>query len=269
MNLLINEPPLQVLPSLAVKIGLNEAIFLQQLHYRLLISTNVKDGCKWIYKTYAEWKNEEFPFWSTDTIKRTIKKLETDGYIISTSDFNKLKMDKTKWYRINYSKLGYFTTGQNAPSISAKCTDGGGQNALCDEGNLPQAIPKDIKSIKNNNVEYELDVVREVVDYLNSKTNKNFKSTTDSTRKKIRARLHEGYTLENLKSVIDIKVKDWLNNPKMNKYLQPNTLFNPSKFEGYLNETVALKKQQLSNNPSTSCSTGPLNLDFNAGEDIQ
>ena len=36
MSLLISEPPLQVLPSLAVKIGLNEAIVLQQIHYWLL-----------------------------------------------------------------------------------------------------------------------------------------------------------------------------------------------------------------------------------------
>jgi hypothetical protein len=32
-KLLIDEPPLQVLPTLAVRLGLEEAIFLQQLHY--------------------------------------------------------------------------------------------------------------------------------------------------------------------------------------------------------------------------------------------
>jgi len=32
-SLLINESPLQVLPSLAVLVGLNEAIVLQQTHY--------------------------------------------------------------------------------------------------------------------------------------------------------------------------------------------------------------------------------------------
>ena len=36
-NLLINESPLQVLPTLATYIGLNEAIFLQQVHYWLRI----------------------------------------------------------------------------------------------------------------------------------------------------------------------------------------------------------------------------------------
>lgn len=39
-KLLIEEPPLQVLPSLAVTIGLNEAIIIQQIHYWLRDSRN-------------------------------------------------------------------------------------------------------------------------------------------------------------------------------------------------------------------------------------
>ncbi|MFS0574103.1 hypothetical protein AB1K83_00575 [Sporosarcina sp. 179-K 3D1 HS] len=101
MKLLINDSPLLVLPSLATKLGLNEAVILQQLHFRSLISKNRKDGHVWVYKTYEEW-HEEFPFWSERTIKRTIRKLEEKGYIISTSAHNKLKIDRTKWYRIDY-----------------------------------------------------------------------------------------------------------------------------------------------------------------------
>src|SRR5690606_17855003 len=81
LNLLIKESPLQVIPSFAIQVGLNEAILLQQLHFRSLISTHVRDGYKWVYKTYEEWKNEEFPFWSVDTIKRAIRRLEDKGYI--------------------------------------------------------------------------------------------------------------------------------------------------------------------------------------------
>lgn len=88
MHLLIKESPLQV--------GLNEAILLQQLHFRSLISTHVRDGHKWVYKTYDEWKNEEFPFWSVDTIKRAIRRLEENGYIISTASYNRMKMDNTQ-----------------------------------------------------------------------------------------------------------------------------------------------------------------------------
>lgn len=87
MKLLISESPLQIIPSLAIKVGFNEPIILQQLHFRSLISNNVRDGHKWVYKTYEEWKFEEFPFWSVDTIKRAIRRLEDDGYIISTASY--------------------------------------------------------------------------------------------------------------------------------------------------------------------------------------
>ncbi|MGE7917256.1 hypothetical protein [Lysinibacillus xylanilyticus] len=127
MNLLINEPPLQVLPSLAVKVGLNEAIILQQLHFKTLISTHIHDGHKWVYNSYLQWK-KEFPFWSEKTIKRAIRKLEDDSYIISTDEFNKYKIDKTKWYRLNYTKLGYLTMGQHDPSNETKRPDTRGQS---------------------------------------------------------------------------------------------------------------------------------------------
>lgn len=263
MNLLINEPPLQVLPSLAKKVGLNQAIFLQQLHFRLLIATNVRDGHKWIYRTYDEWQRE-FPFWSYDTVKRTIASLEKEGYIIATPEYNKMKMDKTKWYRIDYSKLGYFPTVQNALSSGAKCTDGTGQNALTAEGKMHSAIPKDFKNNKKHNVELALDDVSEILNYLNQTANKNFKTNTSATRRLIKARLNEGFSVEDFKRVIDVKTKQWLNDPAMNKYLQPNTLFSASKFEGYLNENTTPRKSSL----ATPSIPQPLELNFNAGEDL-
>jgi uncharacterized phage protein (TIGR02220 family) len=235
MNLLINEPPLQVLPSLATKIGLNEAIFLQQLHFRLLISTNERDGHKWIYKTYDEWQSE-FKFWSYDTVKRTIGKLEKIGFIITTSAYNKMKMDKTKWYRVNYSKLGHYTTEQIALSKSAICTDGAVHNALTDEGIMHSAIPKDFKNTKKSNVEQELNVALEIINYLNENAKKSFKTNSSATKKLIGGRIREGYSLDDFKRVIDVKVLQWLSNPNMNAYLRPSTLFNATNFENYLNE---------------------------------
>lgn len=41
-SLLIEEPPLQILPSLAAAIGLNEAIVLQQLYWLLQQPNNGK-----------------------------------------------------------------------------------------------------------------------------------------------------------------------------------------------------------------------------------
>lgn len=74
-KLLIDDYPIQVLPKLAVEIGLNEAIILQQMHYWLNTSNHKYDGKKWIYNSYPEWQ-KQFPFWSLITIKRAIYSLE-------------------------------------------------------------------------------------------------------------------------------------------------------------------------------------------------
>lgn len=103
-KLLINEQPLQVLPSLANIIGLNEAIVLQQLHFFLRISRNKVGGRSWVYNTINDWQ-AEFSFWSVKTVQRTIENLEKSGLVVSTDKFNKMKMDKTKWYTIDYQKL--------------------------------------------------------------------------------------------------------------------------------------------------------------------
>lgn len=113
-KLLINEQPLQVIPSLAKAIGLNEAIFLQQLHYFLRISKNHAEGRSWVYNTIKDWQ-VEFSFWSLKTVQRTIENLELSGLVLSTDKFNKMKMDKTKWYSIDYEKL-FEIAGENANS---------------------------------------------------------------------------------------------------------------------------------------------------------
>lgn len=84
---------------------------------------------------------------------------------------------------------------------------------------------------------------KDVVDYLNSKAGTAFRSTSKDTQKHIRARIDEGYTLDDFKRVIDVKVSQWGKEPHpgekdMRGYLRPNTLFG-SKFEGYLQEKPA------------------------------
>jgi len=257
MNLLINESPLQVLPSLAMQVGLNAAILLQQLHFRSLISTNVRDGHKWVYKTYDQWKNEEFPFWSVDTIKRAIRRLEDSGYIISTDSYNRMKMDKTKWYRINYSKLQCQAV-QPAPSTTAQSAQEEMQIAPSREGKMPLAITKENKSIKKDLVENDLDVVS-VIDYLNARANKQFKATSKATARLVKGRFSEGYTVADCKKVIDTKAQDWLDDSHWQKYLRPSTLFNATNFENYLEESRA------SDLPESS-PPKPLKLDFSKGE---
>lgn len=113
-NLLINEEPLVVLPMLAVAIGLNEAIVLQQVHYWLRKqSAHVINDRRWIYNTYEQWQ-EQFPFFSESTIKRIFQSLEERKIIIS-QQIEKSNWNRRKWYSIDYDLLEtlYLSNGSN------------------------------------------------------------------------------------------------------------------------------------------------------------
>lgn len=102
-KLLIDETPFQVLPTLATQIGLNEAIFMQQLHWMLKYKTGkVVDGVKWVYSTQDEWM-EMFPFWGRSTILRLIAKL-VEAEIVLEANLND-ELSRRKWYTIDYVRL--------------------------------------------------------------------------------------------------------------------------------------------------------------------
>lgn len=96
-TLLIEDFPLQIIPRLAVAIGLNEALFIQQLHYWARKS---KDG--WVYNTYESWQKDNFPFWSAKTIARIVYNLEDLGLIISKQPD---AFDRKKYYAIDYDQV--------------------------------------------------------------------------------------------------------------------------------------------------------------------
>ena len=90
-------------PKLAKFLGLNEAIILNQIHYWLEKKKHIIEGRPWVYNTYEDWQ-EQICFLCVSTIKKGIKKLEGMGIVIASS-FNRSKMDKTKWYTIDYEVL--------------------------------------------------------------------------------------------------------------------------------------------------------------------
>lgn len=84
---------------------------------------------------------------------------------------------------------------------------------------------------------------KEILDYLNEKAKKNYNHQAEGHRKLIRARWNEGYSIDDFKKVIDNKVPQWLgqfdrNGKPLTQYLRPSTLFAPSHFDNYLNETI-------------------------------
>lgn len=92
------------------------------------------------------------------------------------------------------------------------------------------------KTENNNN---KLSICTEVISYLNLKAKKNFKVDTASHQKFIKARLKEGYVLEDFKKVVDIMVAKW-QGTEYEQYLQPQTLFG-NKMDNYLNQPMPRK----------------------------
>ena len=151
------------------KTGLNKAIFLNQLNYWIELNEqagiNFEDGYYWSYSSYPKMIERDFPYWSVDTLKRAVTSLEKYGIVIS-ANYNSMKMDKKKWYRIDYKRLQEVidivkhhdelaNSDVNAicPDVDAKCTD--------DDGNVSRAIEenrynKDYSSKENNDKNFIL-----------------------------------------------------------------------------------------------------------------
>lgn len=86
--------------------------------------------------------------------------------------------------------------------------------------------------------------VQEVVDYLNKVSGKNYRADTGNTVKLITGRLKDGYTVDDMKRVIDNQFKLW-GSTDMKQYLRPSTLFRPSNFENYYNNLPQQTKRPV------------------------
>lgn len=95
------------------------------------------------------------------------------------------------------------------------------------------------KSLERGDVDSETEyAIRDVIAYLNAKACKNFEPV-EANLQLVRARLHDGATLEQLKAVIDSKAASWRADPTMQEYLRPETLFNARKFAQYVGESLS------------------------------
>lgn len=132
-TLLFEEHPILVLPKLASLIGLNEAIILQQIKYWINknkeLGRNFVNGKYWTYNSVEEWK-KQFPFWSNDTIRRTIQSLlKLELILVANHHTDPFK--KSKWYTINDSALSHFdNNGQphTSQTTAPQATNDSGDN---------------------------------------------------------------------------------------------------------------------------------------------
>lgn len=261
MSLLMPSRPIVINPDLAYSIGLNEAIALQQVNYWLKETTSglERDGVRWIYNTNEQWL-EQFPFWSESTLKRTFTRLKNLG-VLKVEQLNKSQRDMTNYYTINYeSEL--LDEVKVTKSKSSKCTLPSGQNEPMEEVKVERSIGSKrtalIRSnctdvLTENTTENTTDIknpicpvvaqpdgdvliteqAKQVLTHLNQVTSSRYQVSTTSLQN-IRARIGEGFTVEELSLVVDYCNAKWSDDLTMASYLRPQTLFQPTKFPAYL-----------------------------------
>lgn len=205
--------------DVAVKYGVNAAVLLQNIGYWIKQNeangTNYFDGKYWTYNSRRAYR-ELFPYMSERQINTAFQKLIDDGLIV-TGNYNKLAYDRTLWYALTQKGkcILHFDIMEND-----NLQNGNGQNI------------KPIPNI-NTNVKPIEKPYKTIIAYLNEKAKTNFKAKSKETQKHINARLEEGFSVDDFKTVIDKKCAEWLGTD-FEKYLRPATLFG-TKFEGYLN----------------------------------
>lgn len=100
-------------------------------------------------------------------------------------------------------------------------------------------------NIKLNKIKLEIhNQVVEVINYLNKATHKKFSITSKANLMLVKARLAEGRSVADCKQVIDTKVAEWATNKDMAKFLRPETLFNATKFDSYINQDPPKAKEE-------------------------
>jgi len=215
--------------EIAEKYGINAAVILQNLAHWIKHNEaneiNFYDNNYWTYNSKRAFA-ELFPYLSEKQISTALTKLIDNGIII-TGNYNKSAYDRTLWYALTEKGKCILHFGiMEEPKMS--------------NGNVKNVEPIpyiNTDSKPNNKTNSKLPhPADEIISYLNLKAGTAYKSKSKDTQQHINARLSEGYSIEDFKTVIDKKCAEWIGT-EWEKFLRPKTLFG-TKFESYLNQRV-------------------------------
>lgn len=225
----------------------------EEPNYYAIIPANIRydedliQGAKLLYGEITALSNQKGFCWANDmyfanlykvskkTIQTWLKSLEDKGYLTREVIYKEGSNEIVS----RYIRLCAYPSNENVHrGMHEKVRD----NNTSINTTINNTSNKDIlsSSDEQDDVPY-----KKIVDYLNLKTSKSYKHSTNKTKSLIKARWNEGFRLDDFKKVIDNKCFEWVGNSDMAKYLRPETLFGP-KFEGYLNENNV--NQDMTNN---------------------
>ena len=233
--------------TLIRRIGLNAAVVIGELADKARMfdrENQLKDG--WFYmkvQTLSE---------NTGLGERAQKSAIDDLVRIGVLEVEYMGLPKRRWFRIDFHRLMDILSGaemepqQRAVEPTPEPEEPETATLFdVDEYFDPSAVPT--KSPTKSELEKEVreEQVTEVLTHLNSVTGSNYSTLRNDNRMNIRARLREGYTVEQCKTVIDKKARKWLGTQFADN-LNPSTLFDKRKFDIYLQQPDANKTRRRS-----------------------
>ena len=169
------------------------------------------------------------------TISKWLKNLEDNGYIRTELKYvYGTKQVSKRLIYINDTPISQIAKGYESNDY-----DPVSENTKEELSTTSNNNTRDINTLSRNSTHTPY---KEIIDYLNEKTGRKYKHTAKVNQRVIKARMNEGYTLEDFKTVIDKKSVGWKNDVKMKEFLRPETLFS-TKFDRYLNEDTKSNKK--------------------------
>lgn len=187
---------------------------------RTAIAQLEKDG--WLSRKQRRNGNRN----ASNVYQLNVAKLQATAFShLSDSDASKSdasKSDPSKFEASKNSKKGSFDPSESGGDPSVKpTTDPSDKKPSC-----PVASQPDPEVLIT-------DQAKQVLTHLNQVTNSRYQVSTTSLQN-IRARIGEGFSVTELVLVVDYCNAKWGDDLNMSDYLRPQTLFQPSKFPGYL-----------------------------------
>lgn len=175
--------------------------------------------------------------------QRELMKHATDGKTSFNAGFKELRKlgyVRKVQKRLDNGQFEYETIVYERPYTDFPSTD----NPSTEKPSTDNRPLLNNNQLSNEQLNNEQVPYVEIINYLNDVADKNYRHSTRKTKDLIKARINEGFTIDDFKKVIDIKTKEWKNDKNMNKYLRPETLFG-TKFESYLNQNTVETKNKV------------------------
>ena len=212
-------------------------------YFYLYLLTNPHTNLVGCYEISIKQMSDETGY-TRDCVERLIERLQTTHNVIRYSNITK-ELLVINWHRYNWG----LSIKQKTAVISQanKIKDPTFREIINDTLSIRYQYTMDIPvtvTVTDNNInnkeddlnnDKDIEVIKNIISYLNKVCGTRYRHSTPSTQKKIKARLNEGFTEQDFVRVIDTKFAQWGSDKKMCEFLRPETLFG-TKFESYLNQ---------------------------------